>query len=890
MEAIQKFERTEPTALIDNLGNATVNNNNNNNNTAAVGNNNNNAVPTPSPTLPQPPPSREVNHWKQEISCEGEKIWVELPTTHRVVLKSDSSRWENELKTLANARKKMQSFSCSTNVCGQTMWAVALASAPALGMSAAQCFVALAFYAMMVDTGLFNFRSKRKPFNIQTFAQSFPSEGHLRKLMTNQAARDMASLGQRLRRNGCPVYLACDKGNKKGVSHFVKCLCWFDFNQMKVIKQMTDMDASDGTSEDCAIAIKHSLLKLGELLLAGQATDSGGGGVLEGLANELSKLNLCAADCVIAACSIHALQLQLANAAKQVLGEGGLGKRNAMQMLHSLYDLQESMDVEEWRHALIIATDYCLAFDDATADDKHFAVAYRKIKGYYQFEIIAVDRNAKLEGTLLQKIQAPVLTRWWTVGVGADFLFSYYLQMLRVCQVIINRYKSDSRSNTIASGLYALMTDPNNLADLVLIKCFHYSFIRKHLDWMQATLDLSDTPGFQAHNMPVRFFFMQEDIDSMFNNTYRGFEDYRQVTSKFDDESKALQAKKEDLFIQRSQEALCKHFPRWLSPQLLPAALLSESDTAIMVAVFITKAWDYGRCYYYDDKFFYSEVHARRLKLKDYGMFIEKCADKQAVYSEEVNRTAELILEGYNFRFKDLSTVDEDDDITELRHFMFAKYTAVPSHTQFVEFGVKEAKQVSLTNRHEEMRSCYGIVRSAHVTDAGNSKSGSSTQEMIVNRLNAARAAADDDITMRQEDSAACQLQFGAVLSLLKRAHFKQERVGLNKSRLDQRATDDKTMNKAQQELPQMLTAAVTGHILHGKIVQAKHMGDIGIELMERGVPIEELPDSITTRKQWLQELEIARLIEDEDMPEEEADTIGRKQFEVLSDAAFDMD
>ena len=67
-------------------------------------------------------------------------------------------------------------------------------------------------------------------------------------------------------------------------------------------------------------------------------------------------------------------------------------------------------------------------------------------------------------------------------------------------------------------------------------------------------------------------------------------------------------------------------------------------------------------------------------------------------------------------------------------------------------------------------------------------------------------------------------------------------------------------------------------------------MGDLGVELMERGVPIEELPDSVTTRKLWLQELEVIRLIEDEDMPEEEANDLGRKQFEVLSDAEFAME
>ena len=377
-EAIRNCECIEPMALI------TAVENDNNINVNVDTNNNNNAIPMPSP----PQPSRKANHWMQEISCEGEKIWIKLPTTHKVALKSDLSRWEGEMKILANVRKKTQCVSHCTNICGQTIWAIALASVPALGVSAAQCFIALVFHAMMVDTGLFNFKSKRKPFNLQTFAQSFPSKGCLRKSMQNQAARDLAPVGQRLQQKALHVHLACDKGKKKGISHFVKHLCWFDFDQMKVVKQLTDMDASDGTSEDCAHAVEHSILKLGDLLLSGQATDSGGGGVLEGLARKLEMLNMCTPDCVIAACSIHALQLQLSNAAKRMLGEGGLGKRNAMQMLHSICDLQESLDIEEWRHALIRATDCCLTFDDGTADDKHFAVAHKKMKEFTTWKCI----------------------------------------------------------------------------------------------------------------------------------------------------------------------------------------------------------------------------------------------------------------------------------------------------------------------------------------------------------------------------------------------------------------------------------------------------------------------------------------------------------------------
>lgn len=129
--------------------------------------------------------------------------------------------------------------------------------------------------------------------------------------------------------------------------------------------------------------------------------------------------------------------MQLANAIKRAPGEGGLGKRNVMQMSHSVCDLQESVDIEEWRHALTRANEHCLSFNANTADDKHFDVAHRKMMEFCEFEIKPIDLDANTTGTILAMMKAPVLTRWWTVGVGADYLFACHLQMLGVCQMLI---------------------------------------------------------------------------------------------------------------------------------------------------------------------------------------------------------------------------------------------------------------------------------------------------------------------------------------------------------------------------------------------------------------------------------------------------------------------
>jgi hypothetical protein len=135
------------------------------------------------------------------------------------------------------------------------------------------------------------------------------------------------------------VYLSCDKGNKKGVGHFVKILSWLDSSSSRVLKQCLDIDGSEGTTDQCANAIRASLLKVSVTKLSGQTTDSGGGGVLDGLAAALASRTLCVPNYLVASCSLHNLQLTITKPIKDTMGEGGLEKRNIMQLLHSLYDL-----------------------------------------------------------------------------------------------------------------------------------------------------------------------------------------------------------------------------------------------------------------------------------------------------------------------------------------------------------------------------------------------------------------------------------------------------------------------------------------------------------------------------------------------------------------------
>jgi hypothetical protein len=70
--------------------------------------------------------------------------------------------------------------------------------------------------------------------------------------------------------------------------------------------------------------------------------------VLESLENQLKKRDLCSPRYLVASCILHAIQIALANPVTKAMVEDSLGARTMMQMLHSAYDLQESMEYSEF--------------------------------------------------------------------------------------------------------------------------------------------------------------------------------------------------------------------------------------------------------------------------------------------------------------------------------------------------------------------------------------------------------------------------------------------------------------------------------------------------------------------------------------------------------------
>jgi len=860
------------------------------------------------------PPKRKVNWNSKVIRSQGQNFAIEYPASHELCHISDVKRWQNDSDTLQRIRNKLVSkqYKCD-DMFSQTLWSIIMSTVPSLAMSAAQVIIPLIIMAFFWDTGLFH------GVAADAFSTSCPSDATLRKYTLCQAARDTMSLGRKISTK--KIYLSCDKGNEKGIGHFVKYLSWWNPDDPKVDVQLLDIDASGGTSAACASAMQAFINKLrmedndGTNLLCGQTTDSGGGGVLEDLHNKMDPLGICIADddsnkYLVANCTIHALQLQLAAAVRETFGEGSLDKVNATQMLHTAYRLQECIDGEEWRHILRKSSMFVANYDPSVVDNMNptnanernllqFYESYNKtLKFHSAFKKGEVDEASKRKLTVLEKMQAPILTRWWTVGVSSSYCFDHYLILYHACQTVINLYPSSATPNSIASDLFAMMSDQEMFVDVTLIRCFHKAYLNKHFDWFQSSDDLTSALGFQSHNIVGRYFLMDQDLRSMMTSG-RSMHEYHEAVNNWqtDPSERLKHMDKLKVFVHQAYDMLHKHFKRWLGAPLLPCALMSEAPLAKVVASimlgheFPTSFGDDASYNVGTETFkFLSEAHSdcETIDLNRFDKFLrQQIVDNGIAYTDESLEAARLIVDK-SIDFRSFDYQDQDHGLIRLH--MHAMYLPLASQTQFVERGVKEAKYVSATDRSEEQRSCMAIIRShtpltRSKLDAETSHNSSRIQSLIESATERASQhnlweANQED---REYDARIAQLRYS-----LKVGHFKMERIEGKKEKIDENSNKFKKQNVTQRIKPQTKTAAVSGLIPYGKLTKARNMEDLKTELLTRGVPESEInPATITERKDKLKELEINRLMEDERMVR--TDAVKVKAFKMLSEAPFKL-
>ena len=96
------------------------------------------------------------------------------------------------------------------------------------------------------------------PFDSQNLISSLPSPQNIQSLVTEHAV-DTALLMLRSINTNPNVYLALDKGNKKGNKNLAKFFCWYDTEKDKVQTYLLDVDCVDEDTADTFKGLEHSI-------------------------------------------------------------------------------------------------------------------------------------------------------------------------------------------------------------------------------------------------------------------------------------------------------------------------------------------------------------------------------------------------------------------------------------------------------------------------------------------------------------------------------------------------------------------------------------------------------------------------------------------------------
>ena len=383
-----------------------------------------------------------------------------------------------------------------------------------------------------------------------------------------------------------------------------------------------------------------------------------------------------------------------------------------MQLIHSIYDLQSTTEIALWKNL------------------------------YYK-----AARDIELTDVKFKKIAAPIITRWWTVGVTAsDFLENYPI-FIQLCKNIRNTYTSENARNKIASGILSLCKEAVIISDTNLIACYHDAFLNNNFAWLQkGDKAIGNSPGFLGRHMLARYYLMHLQLSKLMNSGWKTSEEMKiftchlkrdEMKQEMDDPSnpnqrityKIFQERKADLFFSDSLKALEKHYKRY-SQELLFLSLYGEAFVTQTVArIILNKDMQMA-----DGFLFKSEAHQVQVNVNDFAKFVKvrvvvsdqllSCHiqrvhrdDLQKLAGEYINNSNLIHSNRFYFNLLIIFFQSDGQDVVtspELyRHWLRYKedYAALPTTTHFVERSVKISNvcRGSSQSRCEERTSQFAI-------------------------------------------------------------------------------------------------------------------------------------------------------------------------------------
>lgn len=545
--------------------------------------------------------------------------------------------------------------------------------------------------------------------HLEDFANNTPSPTCMRDIIAVHRQLQMKLIADLVLAD-VPIFASFDKGHRNGHDYLVKELSWWDHNDEMVRTVRLQSDGSGGSSADAAAAwdvaleeIDYWIKKIdpnGRCRLWGQTTDSGGGGVLYSVKGELSKVDRINLEYYrVAVCTLHALNKALENGVLKCFGECSLHLHNFHHYLFSCYSVQDYLGET--------------------------------------FEDVWKEATGKDYMHYCNKLQRPVLSRWWSVNVCAEQIVSAYDDWITFTEYVYNVYGTqlkgvndggaESKLAKTARSAIEVGKCKKIMADLHFFVGFGREYFKKHMNWLHETNPLSKTFGHSCNEMPLRAAMMKWELDDLRKNdewfVLDNFKDAKNRwnlldSDRHDEDGRLLDAGKETTmkqwkdFFTAFDDSLVKHTAAWYSTDFLPFAIASKDDEVSTVFA----CWLLGLDSTISE-IIESNTHSCTIDLQKWHYFLKRCnIDPKSLLDTDFilsnNKEAiSKIAAGIQ-----LWEGDNDMDICKLRKTCKELILAQKHHQQSGEAAVRDMGICTRTRRGEVQGSSLTSFRSVIIS------------------------------------------------------------------------------------------------------------------------------------------------------------------------------
>ena len=668
-------------------------------------------------------------------------------------------RWREENETNASIGSAISSIATmdgypSTDQ-SRRFYALAMADAPSLSVGKLSQISPLIVGAALHDLGLSD------KVDLEQLPNITPSQSTLRSILREGRELSLRRVAKALD-GGRPVGIAHDKGERAGIGRLIKELSWWEDESDRVSDVRVNSDGSKGKSHEVAAAIDLSMQELDAYRTDGkrtrfcvQTTDSGGGGVGQSAVDALEDLDrIDNFVTYVLICCLHGQSKCLQNAIVGSYGDGELGAKNWMQLVHTCWSLQEALgddfksiwflvnptkpaphadDVAEGAAVgadaptIDIEADHWNDFSDAL-DGLAVQIAEENREPTYE-EVAAVAEAAPAgaQAEAVGTLQKPVSSRWWHVNTAAQQVNEALVEwekLFQHCKETSDKENSQ-RVLTISTNGLRLIKNKKILCDLEFFCLFSKYYWSPHTKWMHRIDEITRKYGHSAHNVPVRSMIMYNELNDMAENfeTDPRFASWMASVNNLPDGTekkpgKVITLRQAHNFFDEYKKTYISYYQRWWK-ELVPFAIAGTSPPC---------ATEFARWYFgmpttvFDNTFtdnastYYCAIHDRSIDIYDWRAFLDEMSGDGNEVDDPIllkhENAVEKIAEGAHL----YEELEEDPDVAKLLrdcklHMLIGKH-----HTQSTEGGVRDISICSSTRRSEEDSSALSLIRSLHIS------------------------------------------------------------------------------------------------------------------------------------------------------------------------------